>query len=294
MERHYKSKSMKNFVQISRNEILKRYKSIDKFTHKGIQGHALIIGGSYGKIGSVCLSAKACLKSGAGLVTAYVPKCGYDIVQISVPEVMVLTDDYLEHIISLTFNTTFQAIGIGVGMGQHSDTQHAFLNFLKMNKTPLVIDADGLNILSQNKEILGLLPKNTILTPHLKELERLLGKWDSVAEMIEKVKLFSTQFDIIVVVKGAPTFIINKENVFENTTGNQALATAGSGDVLTGIITSFLAQNYNPIDAAVLGVYLHGLTADIAVSQTAYHSFIASDIIENLGKAFLTLDSNSR
>ncbi|WP_300567342.1 NAD(P)H-hydrate dehydratase [Flavobacterium sp.] len=281
---------MKNHIQIDKTEILKRFKPIEPFTHKGMQGHALIIGGSYGKIGSVCLSAKACLKSGAGLVTAYIPKCGYDIVQISIPEVMVATDDYFEHIISINYDIQPDAIGIGMGIGQHPDTQHAFFNFIKANQLPLVIDADGLNILSQNKDYFELLTSGTILTPHLKELERLIGPWDSEENKIEKVKEFSEKFDVIVVVKGAPTFIIDKENVFENTTGNQGLATAGSGDVLTGIITSLLAQNYNPIDSAILGVYLHGLTADIAVPEIGHHAFIASDIIDNLGKAFLTLE----
>lgn len=280
---------MKNRIKVNKAEILKRFKPIDPLAHKGIQGHVLIIGGSYGKIGAVCLSAKACLKSGVGLVTVYVPKCGYDIVQIALPEIMVITDDYQEHLVSMNFDLKPQAIGIGMGMGQHADTQHAFFNFLKMNHSPLAIDADGLNILSQNKEWLELLIPQTILTPHLKELERLIGEWVSTEEMIEKVKLFSSEYDVIVVVKGNPTLIVDKETIFENTTGNQALATAGSGDALTGIITGLLAQNYNAIDAAIQGVYLHGLTADLALPTTGYHSFIASDIIDNLGKAFLSL-----
>lgn len=284
-----KSTKMESFIQINRNEILPRFTPIDKRTHKGIQGHALIVGGSYGKIGSVCLSAKACLKSGAGLVTAYVPKCGYDIVQISVPEVMVATDDYLDHIIAVNYVLKPNAIGIGIGMGQHPDTQHAFFNFIKMNQFALVVDADGLNMLSKNKEWLDILPKNTILTPHSKELERLIGTWDSEYNKLKKVKDFSKEHHVIVVVKGAPTLIVDGELIFENTTGNQGLATAGSGDVLTGIITSFLAQNYRPIDAALLGVYLHGLSADLAVPELGHHSFTASDCIDYLGKAFLTL-----
>lgn len=280
---------MKNQTIISKTEILKRFQPIGKFAHKGTQGRALIIGGSYGKIGSVCLSSKACLKSGAGLVTAYVPKCGYEIVLTVIPEVMVITDDFLDHITALSFDIEPKAIGIGMGMGLHADTQHAFFNFLKMNTVPLIIDADGLNILSHNKEWLGLLLEDTILTPHFKELERLIGEWETEEDKMEKVKSFSKKYNVIVVVKGAPTIIVDRETVYENSTGNQALASAGSGDVLTGIITGFLAQNYTPIDAAILGVYLHGLTADIAVPETGHHAFIASDIIAYLGKAFLTL-----
>lgn len=278
---------MSTHYPIDTNEIRMRFRPMDPYTHKGIQGHALIVGGSYGKMGSVILASKACIKSGCGLVTAFIPKCGYEIMQIGISEVMVVTDDYQEHLTFIKSDLKIQAIGIGMGMGQHSDTQQAFLNFLKTNTLPLVIDADGLNILSQNIEWLSLLPKKTILTPHLKELERLIGKWDSEVEQFEKVKELSMTYNLIIIIKGAPSLIVDGATVFENTTGNQALATAGSGDVLTGIITSLLAQSYNPIDAAILGVYLHGLTADIAAPIMSYQSFIASDIIETIGKSYL-------
>jgi NAD(P)H-hydrate repair Nnr-like enzyme with NAD(P)H-hydrate dehydratase domain len=134
-----------------------------------------------------------------------------------------------------------------------------------------------------------LLPPKTIITPHLKELERLIGKWNSEAELFEKTIMFSKQHQLIVVMKGAPTRIIDGDLVYQNTTGNAALATAGSGDALTGIITSLLAQSYEPINTALLGVYLHGLTANIALPETGYQSFIASDIISYLGKAYLSL-----
>ncbi|MBC7747845.1 MAG: NAD(P)H-hydrate dehydratase [Methylotenera sp.] len=278
-----------NTIYIDPKEILKRYKCIDKQTHKGIQGHALLIGGSYGKIGSVCLSSKAALKTGCGLVTAFVPKCGYEIVQISIPEVMVLTDVQEKFISNITFDIIPQAIGIGPGIGQELYTQKALHDFLKINTAPLVMDADALNILSLNKSWLSLLVPKTIITPHPKELERLIGKWKSEEEKFEKTKLFSKKYNLIVVMKGAPTHIIDDETIYENTTGNAALATAGSGDVLTGMITSLLAQSYEPVNAAILGVYLHGLTADIALPETGYQSFIASNVIENIGKAYLSL-----
>ena len=277
-------------VSIEKNEILKYYKPIAVDTHKGIQGHALIIGGSYGKIGAVCLSSKAALKAGCGLVTAYIPKCGYQIVQIAIPEVMVLTDVNKKCLSNINFDLQPDAIGIGPGIGQDEVTQKAFLKFLKTNETPLVIDADGLNILSQNKSWFLLLQPGTILTPHPKELERLIGKWISEEEKFEKTISFSLQYNVIVVMKGAPTYIIHGETIYKNTTGNPALATAGSGDVLTGIITSFLAQGYESVQAAILGVYLHGLTADLAASKIGFQSFIASDSIGNLGGAFLSLE----
>lgn len=276
-------------IYIDQKEILKRYKPIDKFTHKGIQGHVLIIGGSYGKIGAVCLSSKAALKSGCGLVTAYIPKCGYNIVQTAIPEVMVLTDNQEKFIAEIAFDLDPQAIGIGPGLGQDKLTKQAIHEFLIANKAPLVMDADALNILSKNKQWLSLLLPETIITPHPKELQRLIGEWNSEQEKIDKTIAFSKQYHIIVVMKGAPTRIINGGTIYENTTGNAALATAGSGDVLTGMIASFLAQSYKPVDSAILGVYLHGLTADIALPETGYQSFIASDIIATLGRAFLSL-----
>ena len=282
---------MKNPILITQREILSRYKPIAKATHKGIQGHALLIGGSYGKIGSICLSSKAALKAGCGLVTAFVPKCGYDILQISIPEAMVLTDIEDKYISKIECGFIAKAIGIGPGLGQESATQKALHDFLKINKVPLVVDADALNIIAQNQSWLSLLPPKTIFTPHQKELERLLGTWKSEVEKMNMTIAFSKKHQLVVVIKGAPTFIVAGEIVYENTSGNQALATAGSGDVLTGMITSLFAQNYLPIDAAILGVYLHGLTADIALSETGYQSFIASDIITYLGKAFLTLES---
>jgi ADP-dependent NAD(P)H-hydrate dehydratase len=278
-------------IEITKPEILKIYRPIPPNSHKGIQGHALLICGSYGKMGSVCLSSKAAIKSGCGLVTAFVPKCGYEIVQISIPEVMVLTDVQENFITNIDYDFTPNAIGIGIGIGQETETQNAIHQLLFDNKTPMVIDADALNILSLNPTWISLLEPNTILTPHPKELERLLGKWNSDAEKFEKTIEFSKKFDVIIVMKGAPTYIIDGEKIYQNSTGNPALATAGSGDVLTGIITSLLAQNYEPINAAMLGVYLHGLTADIALPETGHQSFIASDIVNYLGKAFLTLEN---
>ena len=281
---------MKSPIQIDRAAILKRYKPIDAKTHKGIQGYALLIGGSYGKIGAVTLSSKACLKTGCGLVTVFIPRCGYEILQTANPEVMVLTDDQEKNISKIDFDFIPQAIGIGPGMGQELETQIALYEFLINDKTPLVIDADALNILAENPEWVFLLPAKTILTPHLKELERLIGKWKSDSEKMEKIIAFSKKDHLIIVMKGAPTFIIDGETVYENMTGNPALATAGTGDVLTGMITSLLAQSYEPIDAAILGVYLHGLTADIALPETGFQAFIASDVIANIGNAYLSLE----
>lgn len=283
---------MKEPLLITKNEILRFYKPVNPHTHKGLQGHAVIIAGSYGKVGAAVLASKACLKSGCGLVTTFVPKCGYQILQISIPEVMVVTDENANFITNIHLPLIPQAIAIGPGIGQELGTQKALFEFLRTKRIQLVLDADALNILAQNQSWLELVPENTILTPHPKELERLIGKWNSESEKFQKTVAFSEKYKVIVVMKGAPTHIINKNEIYENTTGNAALATAGSGDTLTGIITSFLAQGYEPKYAVKIGVFLHGLTADIALPQTGYQSFIASDIIENLGKAFLEIEKS--
>ncbi len=266
-------------------QILDFYKERVTFSHKGNFGHALLIGGSFGKIGAMVLALKAANKIGSGLVTGIIPSCGYQIVQNSIPEAMCLTSGK-DVIIGFENKIKANAIGVGMGMGQNSTTQKAFLNFLKVNKTPLVLDADALNCLTKKTEGLKYLPKNTILTPHKKELERLMGSWNNDYEKLEKLKYFSKTYDVIVVLKGAYTVIVNKDNLYFNSTGNQALATGGSGDVLSGIITGLLAQHYTPLQAAIFGVFIHGLTANIAlVKNYTYETFIASDIIKFLPNA---------
>ena len=278
-----------NYFYTNLNEIKKRYKPISKFSHKGTQGHVLLIGGCFGKIGAMVLASQAALRSGCGLATVFIPKCGYEILQTATPEAMVITDEDYHKISNIAFNFQPKAIGIGMGIGQDAATAAAIFDFLKNNFIPLVIDADALNILSENKEWLSLLPKNSILTPHPKELERLIGTWNDDFDKIEKVKAFAKTYHLVVLIKGAFTLIIDEKNVFVNSSGNQALATGGSGDVLSGMITSFRAQGYSAVDAALLGVYFHGRTADIAMNDMGYEGFIASDIIKYLGKVFLEL-----
>ena len=180
-------------------------------------------------------------------------------------------------------------ICVGMGMGKNTKTLKAFTEFLKTNNLPLVLDADALNLLSENQDLLQFLPEKTILTPHPKELERLIGKWNDDFEKIEKTKEFSEKYNCVILIKGAHTITVYKQNIYINTTGNPGMATAGMGDVLSGIITSFVAQGYDPLQAAIFGVYLHGSAADIALNSLGYQSMIATDIVEHLGKAFLEL-----
>jgi hydroxyethylthiazole kinase-like uncharacterized protein yjeF len=275
-------------VLINKNEVLPLYRPRHKFSHKGTYGHCVIIGGSYGKMGSVVLATKATLKAGAGMVTAYIPECGYEILQTTVPEAMVIADcdDELEEI-TLDFKPT--AIGIGIGMGTDEKTVNAFGEFLKENESPLVIDADGINILAKKPEFLEKLPEKTILTPHPRELERLIGEWKDDFDKIIKTKAFAKQYGCIVIIKGYNTITIFEDQLYVNNTGNPGMATAGSGDVLTGMITSLLSQGYDPLHAAVFGVYLHGSAGDIAAQKTSFEGLIAGEIISHIGAAFMEL-----
>jgi len=274
---------------INKLEVLPLYRKREKYADKFTYGHALLIGGSYGKMGSIQLASKAALVSGCGLVTANIPKCGYVPMQTALPEAMVVTDTHEEEITKIKAKGHYNAVGLGVGLGTSDKTTKAVLHFLQSNTLPLVIDADGLNIVAKNQKILSKLSKQTIFTPHKQELKRLIGAWDNDFDMLAKAKSFSAKNDCILVIKGANTLTVYKEDIFINTTGNPALATAGSGDVLTGIITGLLTQGYKPLNATIFGVYLHGKTADIALEDTGYQSFIASDAIDYLAEAYLDL-----
>lgn len=262
-----------------------------KFGHKGNYGHALVIGGSYGKMGATVLSTKAAFKIGAGMVTAYVPKCGYNILQTTIPEAMVITDKEAEFITDISADFEPSAIGIGMGMGKNKVTAEALKKIFETAKCPIVIDADALNIISENKDVLRSLPKNSILTPHPGELKRLIGPWNDDYEKLEKVKKFSGKHKVIVIIKGAYTSTVFNNSVYINNSGNPGMATAGSGDTLTGVITGLLCQGYDILSASVFGVYLHGRAGDIAADQMGYEAIMATDIIDNLGNAYMDLFS---
>ncbi|GAA4271667.1 NAD(P)H-hydrate dehydratase [Aquimarina gracilis] len=273
---------------IGKNEVLPLYRSRHKYSHKGTFGHCVLVGGSYGKIGSVVLATRAALKIGAGLATAYIPECGYNVLQSTVPEAMVIADDD-DELSEIKIDFEPSSVGIGIGLGTNSKTIKAFAGFLKGNKAPIVIDADGINILAKHPEFLDHLSTQSILTPHPKELERLVGKWKDDFEKIDKVKKFSDQYDCIVLIKGANSITVYKEQLYVNNTGNPGMATAGSGDVLTGIITGLLSQGYSPLHACVFGVYLHGSSGDLASQKNGFEAVLASDIISNIGSAYLEL-----
>ncbi|HVT86981.1 MAG TPA: NAD(P)H-hydrate dehydratase [Chitinophagaceae bacterium] len=267
------------------------YKPRDPFAHKGNFGHALLLAGSYGKMGAAVLAAKACLRSGVGLITCHIPKCGYEILQTALPEAMVLTDFNASFITNIESDLSkYNVIGIGPGIGTARETRAALKQLLPQFKKPVVIDADGLNCISLDKELLNSLPPHSILTPHPKEFERLFGESENDFERIEKALINAKLFNCLIVLKGHHTFIATPSGFgYFNSTGNPGMAKGGSGDVLTGILTGLLAQGYSPTDAAMLGVYLHGWAGDIAANKFSEEAMIAGDITEHLGEAFLKL-----
>ena len=254
-----------------------------KFSHKGTYGHALLVAGSTGKTGAALLAAEACLRTGVGLLTAHLPKESLLPMQIYLPEAMTSIDKSETHCTEITDILPYTAIGIGPGLGKNPETVILLKKIIQEATQPLVLDADALNIISENKTWISFLPNNTILTPHPKEFERLFGKTNNSYERLELQRKMSVTHNIIIVLKGAHTAITFPNGTcFFNSTGNPGMATAGSGDVLTGMILSLLAQRYSPEEAALLGVYLHGKAGDKASQEIGENSMIARDIIKSL------------
>lgn len=258
-----------------------------KFGHKGTYGHVLMIGGSEGKAGAMYLSTKACLRTGAGLVTAFTPETVRQALQVSVPEVMCLTNKDRDVLSGSADTEKYTVTGIGCGLGTDEKTVEMMKNVLMNTKKPMVIDADGLNIISQYPDMTSLIPKGSVLTPHPKEWERLSGiSLKNRLRQIEAARKFATERNVTVVLKGAYTVVATSDGMVRfNTTGNPGMATAGSGDVLCGIVLGLMAQGMSGNDAAVTGVYIHGTAGDVAAERKGQMSMIASDIIENIGKA---------
>ncbi len=272
-------------IYLSREYVLSLLKKRTKFDHKGTFGHALLVVGSFGMAGAGVLSARACMRSGVGLLTVHTPQCNRIIVQTSVPEAMVRVDADEFAISQNTDTNAYKAIGIGCGLGKAGRTASALKNYLINYRKPMVLDADALNIIADNPEMLELIPKNSILTPHPKEFERLFGASDNDFERLALLKFQAQSLKLNILLKGAHSILTNTEGVsFFNSTGNPGMATAGSGDVLTGFITGLLARGYAPSEAAIIGMYLHGEAGDKAAAELGQEALLASDIVNWLYK----------
>lgn len=261
-----------------------------KFAHKGNFGHALLVAGSYGMMGAAVLAAKACMNSGVGLLTVHAPESGYTILQSAIPEAKFQADKNPKIITRVADLASYTSTGFGPGIGTDPNTAACVKQMIRELRRPCVVDADGLNILAEFPELLGELPSNSILTPHPKEFERMFGKSDNSFDRLTKAMEAAMRHNIIIVLKGANTAVVLPTgHVHFNSSGNPGMATAGCGDVLTGIILALLAQNYRAEHAALLGVYLHGMAADIAVTLSSEEALTAGDIVQNLGHAFRQL-----
>ncbi|MEI6433569.1 MAG: NAD(P)H-hydrate dehydratase [Bacteroidota bacterium] len=280
---------VRNFM-IEPGDIRGILKKRDKFAHKGRFGHALLICGSTGKMGAAILASHACIRSGAGLVTAHVPSSTNAILQTAVPEAMLSIDSDNDCFSEVPDLTAYTAIAAGPGIGTKSHTANALKMLIQQTQIPIIFDADAINILAENKTWLAFLPKGCIFTPHPKEFERLVGKIGNDFERNEMQRNFSFKNHCYIVLKGAHSATTTPDGrCFFNTTGNPGMATAGSGDVLTGIIAGLMAQGYSSLESSLAGVYIHGLAGDSALSSLGYEALIASDIIANLGKSFQQL-----
>ena len=262
------------------------YQPRSRFSHKGTYGHAVIVGGSELMLGSVILSAKSSMHSGVGKTSVMMPARGHSILIQHLPEAMLIGNDS-EHFISYQKpDFDISAIGIGIGIGTSDEAYQTLKTWLKETSSPYVIDADALNLIARDQDLLHQIPKKSILTPHPGELERLVGEWGNDFEKIELIKNFSKKWDVIILAKDAYSLCVYKDRVFVNSTGNSGMATAGSGDVLTGLITGLLAQGYSNLSAAVLGMFIHGQAGDFAADKNSKESLIASDIINCFGDVF--------
>ena len=287
-----------NLFVTERPDVAEMVHQRPKFSHKGTFGHALLIAGSEGKTGAALLGAKACLRTGVGLLSVLLPKSSWSALNTYLPEAMLYTiDDIRPGQNERCFNDfdrlqSFTAVGVGPGLGKAEDTVRALKRLIQQCEVPMVLDADALNILADNKTWLSFLPAKTILTPHPKEFERLFGKSQNSFERLELQRNMAMRYQLIIVLKGANTSIaFPNGSIFFNSTGNPGMATAGSGDVLTGMVLSLLAQHYQPEEAAVLGVYLHGLAGDLAADTYCQEALIASDIINQISHAYSRLTS---
>lgn len=263
------------------------------YSHKGTYGHALIIGGSPGKWGAAILASRACLKSGAGLVSVHVGSDGANLLHNAMPELMIESDASATCFSKLPDISPFNAIGVGPGIGKADDTVRALKLLIQEAKVPVVLDADALNILSDNPTWMAFLPQGSILTPHPGEFKRLAGTELTHYEAIEKQRELSQKHGIYILLKGAHSSLSFPDGrVLINSTGNPGMASAGMGDTLTGIITGLLASGYNSLEAAALAMYVHGRAGDLGLKTNSVESLVASDLIENIGKAFDSLSND--
>ena len=275
------------YIQILESDVAAAFRPRNRFAHKGDFGHALLIAGSKGKMGAAVLASRACMRAGVGLLTTHIPQRGEMVLQTAIPEAMVSLDPHTDFFTEQPDLKGITAIGVGPGLGQQLETALALESLFQPDAHPMVIDADALNLIAANKELMQKLPKRSVLTPHPKEFDRLAGESASSYERLLKAQQFAIDHQVCLVLKGAYTATCTPAgNIYINNCGNPGMATAGSGDVLTGIILALLSQGYEPETAAITGVFLHATAGDLAAVYNSEESLIANDITEMFGKVF--------
>lgn len=280
-----------SYFLVTQKSVKRIVKPRAPFSHKGSYGHALLIAGSTGKMGAAVLAARAALRAGVGLLTVHIPAAGNVIMQSSVSEAMTEQDVSQNFFTACEVENFYTATGVGPGLGQAPETLQGFKNLLAQRTKPMVLDADALNLLATNAELLNKIPEGSILTPHPGEFMRLVGAWSNDFDKLKKQIALAETTKSVVVLKGAHSSIALPDgSVYFNSTGNPGMATGGSGDVLTGIITALLAQGYPAAQAAILGVYVHGLAGDLAAREIGETGLIAGDLISYLPYAFKKLE----
>lgn len=286
-----KANTKAHYVMVEERDVRGLLKSRSKFSHKGNMGNALMIAGSYGMAGAAILAARACLRSGVGKVTVHTPRRNNDIMQVAVPEA-IIKQDKEETIFSEPVETMdYDVLGIGPGLGQSEQSAVALIAQMRRAQCPTVVDADALNMLGSHRAWLQQLQKGTILTPHPKEFDRMMGHSSDSYERLAKARDMAERQGVYIILKGHHSALCTPSGtVYFNSTGNAGMATAGSGDVLTGILTALLARGYTQEEACLLGMYLHGSAGDIAARKKGMESLIASDIIDCLPEAFMKLN----
>lgn len=278
------------FYQVERADVAKLLRPREEFCSKADFGSALLIAGSYGMMGAAVLSARGALRSGAGKVTVYSPRCGYEAVQSAVPEAMFAAANSDISINEIRLNRPYDAIGIGPGIGTSEQTMVALERFLASYDRPLVIDADALNCIASRQNLMNHVPVMSILTPHAGEFDRLFGQQANAEARLVKAIELARQHNVLIVLKGRYTTIVRPDGrLYFNSSGTPAMATPGSGDVLTGVITSLLAQGYRPEVAALAGVYIHGVAGEMAAESEGTYGVTASDIAANIGRAIKSI-----
>ena len=280
-----------DFCLLEHEDVSALLKPRSRFAHKGNFGRALLIAGSQGMAGASVLAARACLRSGVGLLTVHVPFCNNFIVQTSVPEAMTELDISDTCFAAATDTDDYQAVAIGPGLGKAAETEAALLEQIEICQTPMGVDADALNLLGEKRNYIGRLPKGSILTPHPKELERLVGKCQNSYERLMKARELAKSAGVHIILKGAYSAIVTPAGkCFFNPTGNPGMATGGSGDVLTGVVLALLAQGYEPEKAACLATYVHGLAGDVACKKQGAVGMTVGDIVACLPLAWKMLE----